>query len=222
MTSVSDDFNRADEALGDSANWDVVYESDEAFVVDDGPTDGEVQLETNVSAPNQYLLARWAGTAMATDDYDVTADIQSTTALIGVAIAGRIPESGTGSANADGYYGGLFGSDAYYIIELANAGGTENILASGGSPGTTEHEIRFNLDGSTLEIFVDGSGSAELSTTDATYAAGGVGLWWGSFGNDATGVSANLDNWSAADLVSPAGLVLPPWTHPRTNTLLRM
>lgn len=197
MASGSDNFNRNDEDLDASSDWEIVYDDGDLFAVRNGPVDGECVFIG--SGINEYALARWAGTPPATDDYDIEADIRSSSASIGPGVAGRIPETGTGVANADGYFGGLFGGDLYYILELRDAGATENIIASGGAPGTTERAIRLNILDDDLELFV--GGVSALTATNSVHVTGGVGLWVGSFLGGTT-ANHDLDNFQWSDLAT--------------------
>lgn len=194
QVTVSDDFNRANTTdLG--LNWSE----------DTGGPDWEIisnQLEYDGTV-SDYFKCRWVGTALASNDYYIEADIiTGTNANIGMGVGGRLA-AGIGDANSDGYDYIFYSGDASYLIEHADSG--EAILDTGGatSNSTTYSNSRLTCNGSALTG--TRNGAADVSATDATYSSGSVGIW--AFDGNNTN---RIDNWEAADLAAAAAsLVIP-------------
>jgi hypothetical protein len=67
--------------------------------------------------------------------------------------------------------------------------------------------IKLEMNGSTISVYIDGSGSAAISVTDtAITAAGKAGLWGGFIGD-----GLQFDNFTADDI--GGGAVISPWYY---------
>src|SRR3990167_6001864 len=178
MTSISDNFNRANSsALG--TDW--------------AEDSGDFSIVNNtlrqVTVGGSYRKCRWVGTAMASDNYDVEVDGRS--AGNGFGAFGR----GVVGATVTYYSGTGFPGDAFYLLEIT--GGAEGVLATGGTCNTgTTYNVRLRNDGSSHTVFVN-----DVSTlgpiTDTSLASGAVGC----MSYDAlNGDNDWNDNFAAADL----------------------
>lgn len=191
MTTVSDDFNRANSSdLG--ANWS---EDTGGWAIN-----SNTLIKDDEGSPDRYKL-RWVGTALSSSNYYVEADIHldDQGSAEGPAPAGRMA-NGTGDSNTDCYCYEFIDGNNSYINRLDDSART--ILATGGSVSTftTYPNCRLEMNGSNLTG--TRNGAADVSTTDATYASGGVGITWAEFG--IPGTVFWMDNWEAGDLAAAA------------------
>ena len=185
MASVSDNFDRANSTnLGsnwseDTGDWEIVSNA--------------LELVNGLGSDNYFV--RWVGTALDSNDYYVEADVTTAASgtLNGPGVCAR-KAAGTGDANSDGYAYIFYDGDFSYLTEYADS--VETVLDTGGavSASTTYSNARLTANGSALSGTRDGA--ADVSATDSTYASGGVGCCWGSFGTQ----GGNINNWEAADL----------------------
>jgi len=189
MASISDNFDRTDNTdLG--ANW---TEDAGAWEI----SGNNLNQTTGVAA---YYKCRWVGSALASDDYDVEVDGQSSGASVSFGAFGR----GAVSATVTYYALQGFGADAFYIVEIT--AGSEAILASGGTcNASTTYNVRLNCNGDSLTGFVN-----DVSTvgpwTDPDLSTGAVGAMAYSLLNN---TNEFIDNFAAADLATESASVSP-------------
>lgn len=182
MASASDNFDRADGAIG--ANW----------AEDTGNWDIASNVCVQRTTASAFYKARYTATAPATNDYYSEAVVVSPTGSSqGTGVAVRM----SAAANTCyGYY--YYGGDNAYLSEIT--AGVETILDTGGAvTAATSYTARLEANGTALTG--TRNGGADVSATDATLATGGWGL--AAFSGVAAGVTMSWNNWAAADLATP-------------------
>lgn len=199
--TVSDDFNRADQSLFASSNWSPDQVGTSSMVIVSNI------LKSTQTAAGGYYKARWIGASLASSDYWTEADVQvnSGEAVNTLAPAGRLT-NGTGAANNDGYGAPPYVSDAFYLVRIDD--GAETVLGTYGTPASaTTYVIRLTCNGSSLVVKIDGTD--RISTTDATYASGGVGIFNAIY----TSILSQhfMDNWEASDIAAAAAPSISPF-----------
>lgn len=186
MATASDDFNRANGAIG--ANW--------------AEDNGDWNIVTNRAAQQTagaaYYKTRYTATPPDTNNYYSECVARSDNSAIAVGPAVRCATSATAT-----FYGyPNFGGDRMYLVEIT-AGG-ETLLATGGTTVSgTNYTQRLEANGSALTG--TRNGGADVSATDSSLTTGGWGLM--AYGGISAGVDA--DSWNAADLAA-AATSLPP------------
>lgn len=155
-TSVLDNFNRANGALG--ANWSSIASSGNQPTINSNVAQGPSASQTGVYwNPNTFG-----------PDSEVFHTVTAFTGSTNVSLYLRMKDVGT--ANYDGYQVVLQSNGTWELRRLDNAAIT--VLTSG-DLGTANNgdQMWFNAVGSTLTFYVNGTQIAQ--TTDATYAAAG-------------------------------------------------
>lgn len=184
---ATDDFNRANEQLDASANWDI-----------DGWANLDVSSNVVVAdAGSQYSYGLWVGDTLDNDQWaeaDISA-LDGTGGEAGVLVRGTV----TGGTNSTTAYA-LMLSDGGQVWLYEYTGGSRASLASTASgyfDDTVAHTARIEVVGTTITGYVDGVEA--VTQTDATITSGAAGigimLW-------SPGVS--IDNFSAGDWVATA------------------
>jgi hypothetical protein len=157
-------------------------------------------LVMDASARSDTFFMRWAGaTQPGTNNYYVEAGIDKATDNDNaIGVCWRIPTTGTGDTNCDGYTGYPY-SDLHYLMRIADSG--ETSLASGTATDANAHTLRGEGNGNAQRLLLD---TAQILTaTDSTYASGAVGVSIGAYGS-ADG--AAWTTWTFSDLSNPASL----------------
>ncbi len=198
---VTDDFNRADEDIQDSANWDIVAASNQFSIVSN--------VLNVIGTTNFRHTAWWSADSFGPDCYAEFENLVVPTSASGVGPMVRydgVNLNSTGNA----YFGRADASGPEYdIFKVVTGSSTQ--LATGGTPVTGTY--RFEADGSTLTLFVDTV--QELQTTDTSITgADFAGIF--QFG---TADGGDWDDFEAADLAAAA--VYPPFPR-RPNRRVRM
>jgi hypothetical protein len=136
-----------------------------------------------------YRTALYTATPPDTDDYSVTATVQSDGSGFGVGVIARASDT-----DATGYAVIGFGGDSFYLIRLD--AGSDNILATMSSMSTsTPYDVEIEVDGDQVRARIDGGSWSTV--TDANIASGG----WGMVTYDAiTGGTRWINDWAASDL----------------------
>lgn len=101
-----------------------------------------------------------------------------------------------------GYVGFNDASQTRLRIERLDGGGSHTQLSTGAYTPTSGDTFRGELVGSSIALLINGAG--KVSTTDATYTSGTVGLWGGDSIDDLTNVS--VDNFTVYQESAAAGL----------------
>lgn len=176
MASASDNFNRANGAIG--ANWTQVS----------GAWTVATNAANQTTTGGQYRTAVYTATPPATNDYTVSANVRNNDNAVGVGVVARASSSAVTCYLLVGFAG-----DSFYLVRLA--AGVENVLAtmSGMTSGVT-YLVELEVNGTTVRGRIDGG--AWTSVTDSNLASGGWGL--GSYGA-ITGGSRWIDDFGAAD-----------------------
>lgn len=171
---ITDDFNRSDEPLNDSPNWDIVGDGSVNFAVLTNRLDltgvfvkiGLGWWSADSFGPNSYVQAEFIA-----DFFDVS----------GLTIR---------YADSDNYYSGR---DHYGVHRIyKTVGGTSTQLATGGTP--FFGLWYFEADGSTLTLKVDDVQKLQVTDTDLTDAG-----FCGFIGFD-TNTGVTWDDFEAGDL----------------------
>lgn len=202
-TVASDSFTRANETLTADANWSTQT----------GATSPElVSNHLEASGTSVSNTAQWVTDP--TNDQYAEADVTisgSTNGYCGVAV--RL-QSGAFTC-----YVGVWdatGGGTYRIEEVTD-GGYTSLNSSAGSQGTTgTKRLRLEAIGTSLKLYVDGV--EEVSTTDASNTAGGIGpLVYYEGGTqpqvdnfaagDITNISTAVDTWSATSVALDMALL---------------
>ncbi|KKL60362.1 hypothetical protein LCGC14_2206080, partial [marine sediment metagenome] len=199
--TFTDDFNRGNEALGASANWQ--EDEDNWSIVSNVVRPGTTYADAH--------LARCTNSDLASLNHYAQLDI----------VTMGVPSSGTARAGPTArYYDGTTGIADHYGYNYRaerTSGDVETLLLRrwlNGS-GTTlfsdswamslPDTIKVSANGSTIAGYLNG---AEVnSTTDTAIPAGGVGsdsnyYWGGMYGQPRNVGNVEVDNWEMADLVS--------------------
>ena len=217
MASISDDFNRADGAVG--ANWSV-----DTGNAGDATTVGWRVISNTLRydglTRNDTLCLRWVGTALASANYYVEIVIDKVSDSNNApGPMGRKP-AGTGDANSDGY-GIAYYEDTTYLMEYTNSG--EASLGTYGTTDTAAHTLRLVCDGSRISANIDGTERIAV-TGETTYTTGAVGIQFSAW---EAAAADTMDNFAAADLAAEAPSPFPPVPASRIlktaySTLVRM
>lgn len=183
MASASDNFDRADGAIG--ADWTAV--------------NGSWNIASNLcvqrTVAGAYYNVWYDATVPATNDFYSEAIVVTPTSLIASGPAVRMAAAAVTSYN---YI--FFGGDFSYLTETA--AGAETILDTGDAAvAATNYTARLQANGTALTG--TRSGAADVSATDATLASGNWGLV--AYGGIAAGTTQSWNTWIAADLAAPAG-----------------
>ncbi len=178
MTSISDDFNRANSTdLG--SNW-----SEDA---------GDWAINTNQlvgASVGAYYKCRWVGTALASNNYDVEVNSETNNDSRGHGPFGR-----GAASSAVTYYAVLgFAGYGFYLVEIT--AGSESIIQNAGTcTSGTVYDVRLRCDGSSQTGYINDAST--LSGSDGTLSSGAVGV--ATYGNTDT-VTDIIDNFAASDL----------------------
>lgn len=152
MATVSDDFNRADDASSMGADWE--------------NTVGTWGILSNqCDRPASDSVARWVGSPLASSDYSVELDCD----FWGDGPAVRLDASGDG-------YGIYISSNAAQLWRIAAGVRTANLGSLNNSASVADRRIRLTCEGTTLTV-EDLTFGGTYSTTDATHATGLPGMW---------------------------------------------
>lgn len=187
MATASDDFNRANGAIG--ANW----------TQDTGTWTVDTNTVRQTTASSSYFKARYTATPPTTNDFEAEVDGRSDDGSIGFGVGVRFANSSAVS----GYVIIGFGGDSCYLVRLD--AGAENILDTGsGITSSTTFNLRGRANGSTIEGYRNDV--LDVNVTDSTYSSGGWGMiTYGSL----NGANSWMDNFLGADLgAAPAPVVL--------------
>ena len=204
MASYSDNFNRA--TLG--SGWATLNGG--AWGID-----ASTYL-TQEQTTGTYRVLRYEST-FDSDDIDVTMEVYSPGTNTGAGIIARLPNTGTATADIDGYGLVFFPGDTFYLLRFDS--GDDSGVGYGytwGSPSTsTYYTLRLTVQGSTVTGYVDGT--QRFQFTDATYSGSGnrrVGAI--SYGSVSNTNGARYDNFVALDIVSSQ--TITPNLLSNTNT----
>lgn len=173
MTDVTDNFNRADQALIASANWVL-----SPLISGSGPNISGNQLV----GVGSLRFAYWNPTvATFANDQFAQATCVSSTGLCGLVLRQN--------ASSNGYLcWAAGGTDTSYIFRVDAGAYTVIASAAAGAPAVAGRIARFEVTGSTLTLKINGT--TVLTATDATYASGQPGI----LPYESTTV---MDDWSA-------------------------
>lgn len=179
--TVSDDFNRADEALAVSANWNdiVIFGGDSTF-----------SIVSNVA------LAQGTSTAFGewNANFGTAQWAQANASGINNAQAGLILRCSDPSNNLYmGYWRG--GNDAWRIAKTVSASFSVLAEDTGGPASLSSNVLYFVANGSTLTLRVDGV--QKLQTTDTSITNLRIGIM--GLRDSSTG---SLDNFQGGDITS--------------------
>lgn len=183
-TLVTDDFNYTDE-LGNNSwteevcDWEA--DGDDAFINATGG-DGRCQA--------------YHDTAQSTDDHYCQVQIINSNNFSGKSYGCIARYGGT----QDWYGGGAYNSANFRVIKRTGSSYTEIV-----SSGTFDDDdvVKFEVDGSNLDLFVNGSGTPEISTTDSD-VTGGTST--GLYSNDG---NTSWDDWESDGLgAAPARRII--------------
>jgi hypothetical protein len=169
---VSDNFNRADGALG--SNWTIQLGSNMAIVSN--------EAKTTTLSTDQFAVWNGAGT-FANNQYSkikVTANVNA--AIVAVRSTGSAGTTTCYWARKDGIHKFINGTGGYASVSPGDI--TINI-------GDT---LELRVTGTTLQRYVNGV-AAGSSGTDASIASGKPG-----FGQYTTGAASQCDDWEGGDL----------------------
>lgn len=207
-TTVSDDFNRANENLEDSANWSLLQKSnglDSSYVVNSNVCRPDDNTNANDFAQHQ--------TALSTDDHFAEIDIASLTAPSGTRSYGgpMVRCHGDGSSKAQGY------SYQATIDNVSAIKGRLIMLPAGGQTTLIDEAETISLN-DTIECEADGSditgkingATTAGPTTDTTYS-GQLQLGLDCRIDQGVAGDIELDNFSGGDLA--AGGATSPWYY---------
>ena len=177
---VTDDFNRANEALETSVNWDAIYSSGGFSVATN-------ELETNTGTGRS--VGWWVSPTFGPNCYVQVDHLVLATQAGGI----MVRYDGQGPTGDGDFY---FGRDIVSSYDIGKVvGGSFTQLVTGGTPATGLY--RFEADGTTLTFKVDGS--QELQTTDSSITIAGFAGFFSS------GASATWDDFEAGDIVVGGG-----------------
>lgn len=199
MANYSDNFDRA--SLG--ANWTAINGGTWATV-------SSTYLQQS-AAIGTYRGLRYTS-VLDSDNVDVSVRCYSTASSTGVGILVRAPNSGTATADLDGYALVFFPNDAFYIVRLD--GGDDGGIGYGntwGTPSTnTYYTLRIVTSGSTITGYIDGTQRFQI--TDTTYSgSGNRSVVLLSYAN-----TPRYDDFAAFDVVSSQEITANLYTN--TNT----
>lgn len=190
MASYSDNFNRASLGTGwatlNGGTWGI---------------DASTYL-TQEQTTGTYRALRYEST-FDSNDIDVTMEVYSPGTNVGAGIIARLPNTGTATADIDGYGLIFFPGDTFYLLRF-DSGDDAGVGYSNawGTPSTnTYYTLRLTVQGSTVTGYVDGT--QRFQFTDTTYSGSGnrrVGAI--SYGSVSNSNGARFDNFVALDIVS--------------------
>jgi hypothetical protein len=188
---VSDDFNRANGALG--ANWTDMN-------VGGGPLATIVSGAVTVDTPNSlFEAAYWSADVFPDDQFS------QVTVVAGALNSNGVIVRASGSGASFNFYSAMLVGGAGIDLRKYVAGSFTSLglLGSGGADGDV---IRISAVGSTLQVFINGvqQGADVVDTSITSGSAGLMPAIWG-------GVGA-LDNWSGglAALATPLWIAVGP------------
>lgn len=186
-TTVSDNFNRANESL-DVGNWTEVSQ-------DWGVVSNTAQLVSGIGSG----IARY-NTALSSDDHYSQALCSN---ISGSGIASNVIVRKDSSATLTFYrfYNLGGGSPTRDISKLI--GGTPTTLASDASGSASTVTLKLQVDGSSLEAFYNGA--SILTVTDSAI----TGNTYAGIGCGRVTSSTTIDDFEAADLVADSGIMAP-------------
>ena len=188
MTAVTDDFNRADGAMG--ANWTTFAEGGGVTA----PTILSNQLVGNVPSSSGESGALWNANTFANDQFaEFTV---GTTALASSKWMGLI----TRAVDIDHYYLLIYfnngGTPTLWIFaKTANNTYTSGASTSIGSFLSPGDVVRMEVSGTVVTGYVNGVSKVGWNDTSNTYPSGTTGV---TFFDNSTGGS--VDSWSGGDL----------------------
>lgn len=188
MATASDNFNRADGAIG--SNWTV--------------DEGSINVVSNVAEPqtvNVMNRARYTATPMDSSNHYAQA-------LIGGRAAGDNQGAVTVRQASSTWtlYSAHFISTSYEYWLRKVVAGAETTLGTYAS-GTGAHTVRATANGSTISMDIDGT--ERVSVTDTAIASGtyaGIEVY--------SNPNGRWDDWTAADLAA-ASATNPGWQTSR-------
>lgn len=192
MSSVTDDFNRADSStLG--ANWTRNSTGDLGIVSN--------QVKFNSGATG-FLQSTYTGVSWTNDHYaEVKLITLASTKDMGCVVRG----GGTSDANVTGYFFVVNDTDAAVtlgssiscgIYKLAGTSSAVLVTSSGFTQTLSANDvIRLSVTGTSLVASVNGV--TKVSVTDSLYASGKPGIYISGSGNTCT-----LDDFAAADIAA--------------------
>lgn len=178
MTVVTDNFNRANGALG--ANWTEITAADAAPTISSNTAIGGTGLSTWGDG------SLWTANSFTNDQY---AEFDATYAAVGdveVLLRGNV-------AGTQGYLLVWNGTDVS-ILELPGLG---TLDTDAGNPTSGTHNLRFEAEGTALRGYVDNV--QVVSTTDATWTSGSPGI---IFYRGTAGTGGSIDNFEAGNLIA--------------------
>lgn len=183
MTLVTDNFDRA-ASTGLGANW--------AEEFGDFEIAGSTLVQTNASG--SLFIARWNGTAMASDNYYIAASVRSPDNSRGAGVAGRQT-----SAARTCYTYLLYGGDFGYISRWTT--GSETIIATGAAvSASTYYAASLSCSGSIISA--SRGGTFDASAGDGNHTTGNVcAATFGGYTGGGSG-SFSIDDWQAEDLAA--------------------
>lgn len=187
MASFSDDFNRANGAVG--GNWTAVNGGTWAIA-------SNALQQSDVTGA--YRGLRWNGGAFDSANFYARVTARAASG-VGFGVIVRCPTTGTTSAAIDGYAIVGFVNDQWYRIEFVDGDDAGYIGLGGVVAPNTDYTIEARANGSTITVFVNNSQLAQW--TDTTYTTGGAMLV--TYGGTVT-----FDNFEAADLATTVALTL--------------
>lgn len=184
MASASDNFDRADGAIG--ANWTAVNGN---WVVS-----GNLCVERTTTGI--YYHCWYDATVPASNDFYSEAILLQPSG--GTLATG--PSVRMAAAAVTGYNYPYFGGDFSYLTETA--AGVETVLDTGSAvTAATNYTGRLEANGTALTG--TRGGAADVSATDATLASGNWGLI--TYGGVSSGTTQAMNTWIAADLAAASG-----------------
>lgn len=191
----SDDFNRANEELGASADW---TERGPAGDVDYDVVSNQVNTVV-AKAADDAVCAHIDSSYITTADYTVEVEANSSGGGLFYGPVGRRVDYSTN--DSDGYFALRFengGSDDYRLYKRVSGSWTQ--LGSSYSAAITGTEtLKLEMDGSDISAYLDGTLRIGPITDTALTASGDCGISDATGGSDHSG--AVWDNFTADDLV---------------------
>jgi len=176
--SVSDDFNRANGALG--ANWTTLT----------GTNAPAIQSNTWDAAGTQPSASYWSANTFSANQ---SAEISFTDFSVGpsVRMAGAAQTAYYAYAEDDGLESGTFIFRLYKVVA-----GTPTLLGSSAT-GQTEQVLKLTASGTTITLYSlashGGAANSRIAVVDSAIATGQAGIY-------AVAPGVNTDSWYGADL----------------------
>lgn len=202
----SDNFNRANEELGASADWT------ERYPAGDGDYDiVSNQVHTVVAkAASEVVCAYISSSYITTADYSVQVEANSSAGGLFYGVMGRRVNFGTN--DSDGYFVSRYengASDDYRLYKRA-AGAWTQLGTSYVAAITGTETLKLEMNGTAIKAFLDGT--ERVSVTDTTFSASGdcgitdttggtphEGVVWDNFTADDFTVGGRIMGSLAAD-----------------------